>query len=278
MTNWLVNGQRGGHLSPEDRGLAYGDGLFETIALRAGEWRFLDLHFERLHAGCQRLGFSPPDRKLLLEELGLAADGCRDGTAKLIITRGVGPRGYRPPPHATPTRVVGVSATGESVGQSWRDGIRVRYCTTPLSENPRLAGLKTLNRLDQVLARAEWAGSEIAEGLMKTGQGHVVCGTMSNLFIVDDGVLRTPSLQRCGVSGIMRHVVLEEARSLGIATRECELDEQDVARAQELFVSNSQQGIGPIVRIENHVREPGPVTHALMAALASRGVRECAGA
>ena len=267
MTHWLVNGQPDGHLSPEDRGLAYGDGLFETIALRVGEWRFVDLHFERLHAGCERLGISPPDRNLLLAELGQAAAGCRHGTAKLIITRGVGPRGYRPPPNVCPTRIVGVSAAGEAVGQSWRDGIRVRYCTTPLSENPRLAGLKTLNRLDQVLARAEWTTPEIAEGLMKTGQGHVVCGTMSNLFIVDDGVVRTPSLQRCGVSGIMRHVVLEEARSLGIATQECELGETDVSRAQELFVSNSQQGIGPIVRVENDTRESGTVTKALMAAL-----------
>ncbi len=277
MTNWLVNGQRDGVLSPADRGLAYGDGLFETIALRGGRLRFVDYHFDRLVAGCTRLGIPAPDLSQLTRELEVARQDCRDGTAKIILTRGLGPRGYRPPEIVEPTRVISVTATDSSAAQPWSSGIRVRLCTTSLSENPALAGMKTLNRLEQVIARAEWHTPDIAEGLMMTAAGHVVCGTQSNLFLVRHGTLLTPPVNRCGVSGVMRRVILEEAGRLGIAVQTPVVTVAALATATELFVSNSLQGIGPIVRWNDESRATGKLTRSLMAALVQRGVQECAG-
>jgi len=277
VTSWLVNGQRDGHLSPADRGLAYGDGLFETIALRAGRLRFLDYHFDRLVAGCKRLGIPAPDCSQLTRELEASRQDCRDGTAKIIITRGLGPRGYRPPEVVAPTRLVSVTAADSSAAQAWSSGIRVRLCTTSLSENSALAGMKTLNRLEQVMARAEWRTPDIAEGLMMTEAGHVVCGTQSNLFLVRHGTLLTPPVDRCGVSGVMRRVILEEACRLGIAVQTPVVTVAALAMATELFVSNSLQGIGPIVRWNDESRATGELTRSLMAALVQRGVQECAG-
>ena len=275
MTNWLVNGQREG-VPPADRGLAYGDGVFETIALRDGGWRFLDYHLERLHAGCGRLGFAPPDTDRLTDELHLARDGARHGTGKIIVTRGAGRRGYGPPPEPRPMRVVGVSPTDARSAGAWSHGIRVRFCLTPMSENASLAGLKTLNRIDSVLARAEWDSPDIKEGLMLTSQGNVACGTMSNFFVVQRDSLLTPALDTCGVHGIMRRVILEEAQSLGIPARELPMSREYVAAATELFVCNSLHGIGPITECEGRPREIGELTTRLMEALAARGVAECA--
>lgn len=278
MTSWLVNGQRDGRVSPADRGLAYGDGLFETIALRAGRLRFLDYHFERLVSGCERLGIPAPDTDQLTQELNLAGQDCRDGTAKIIITRGLGPRGYRPPAAVEPTRVVGVMPADGSVAPAWCSGIRVRLCATRLGENTGFGGLKTLNRLEQVMARNEWHRPEIAEGLMMTDSGHVVCGTMSNLFLVRDHTLMTPSVDRCGVRGVMRRVILEEAERLGMPIRKPLITVATLSTATELFVSNSLQGIGPVTGWNDETRAVGKVTRALMAALVQRGVQECAGA
>lgn len=275
---WLVNGQRDGRLSPADRGLAYGDGLFETIALRAGQLRFLDYHLERLVSGCERLGIPVPDTDQLTQELQLAGRDCRDGTAKIIITRGPGPRGYRPPVAVEPTRVVGVTPADAGVASAWCGGIRVRFCATPLSENTAFGGMKTLNRLEQVMARNEWRTPDIAEGLMMTDGGHVVCGTMSNLFVVSDRALLTPSVNRCGVRGVMRRVIMEEAEQLGIAVSESVITPAMLSAATELFVSNSLQGIGPVTSWNDESRNVGEITCALMAALVQRGVHECAGA
>lgn len=276
MANWLVNGDKEERLSPDDRGLAYGDGLFETIALRDGKWRFLDLHLERLLSGCKRLGIPAVDPELIRCELDLAAESAREGTGKVMITRGSGARGYRPPDPPSPTRVIAVTQRQETTSPAWLDGVRVRYCKTPLSENPVLAGMKTLNRLEQVLARAEWSSPDIAEGLMMTCKGHVICGTMSNLFLVDEDTLLTPALDRCGVRGIMRRVILEEAVALGIPAREGVITQASVMAAGEVFISNSQRGIGPVTLCEDQPREVGRVTRRLMTALVRRGVRECA--
>jgi 4-amino-4-deoxychorismate lyase len=279
VTTWLVNGQRHGMVTPEDRGLAYGDGLFETIALRAGDFRFLDYHFERLALGCRRLGLPSPDGQLLREELHTAAAGAVHGTAKVVITRGSGPRGYAPPPAPVPTRIVGVTpASAGPPGGAWHRGIRVRFCATVLGENPALAGLKTLNRLEQVLARAEWDLPAVAEGLMMTAGGEVICGTSSNLFLVSGGNLLTPVLDRSGVSGVMRRVVMEAADEAGLAVREARLGRVDVDAAEELFMTNSLRGIAPVIALEQRQLRIGATTRKLMLALAARGVSECAGA
>lgn len=278
MSTWLVNGRANGTVSPDDRGLAYGDGLFETIAVRDGDFRLLDYHLERLQRGCERLGLPAPDPQQLREELQRAAGGCRAGTGKIIITRGCGPRGYRIPQETVPTRVVGVSGASDDALPDWSSGIHVRLCHTLCSENPALAGIKTLNRLEQVLARAEWTAPDIAEGLMRTADGALIGGTMSNLFAVAAGRLLTPSLASCGVHGVMRRAVMETAAEAGIAVREIRLTWPMLQGAEELFVCNSLRGIGPITRLEDRDYAIGPTTRQLIGTLAERGISECAGA
>ena len=278
MTQWLVNGLPNGTVSAEDRGLAYGDGLFETIALRGGEFRLLNFHLQRLQTGCERLAIPPPEAGLLRAELNQLAGGRIGGTGKIIMTRGCGPRGYRAPAQIQATRLVGFFPAGPASHPSWRDGVRVRWCLTPVADNPALAGLKSLNRLEQVLARSEWDDDGITEGLMSTTQGQVIGGTMSNLFMVDEGELLTPDLSRCGIRGVMRRLILEVANELGINTQERPIDAVKLAAAQEVFLSNSLHGIGPVIRLGDQPLAIGPVTSRLMLALAERGISECAAA
>jgi len=270
---WLVNGRPARAVAADDRGLAYGDGLFETIAVRDGCLRFREYHLERIGAGCTRLGFRfPGAAEAEIERL---AGGSVYGIVKLIVTRGRGPRGYTPPAAPAPTRIVGLLPAVPPPRRNAAEGVRVRYCGTALAESPALAGLKALGRLEQVLARAEWSDPEIAEGLMCTAGGAVTCGTISNLFIVSSGVLETPALDRAGVRGVMRRIILEQAVRLGIASRRRRIDRARLAAADEVFVCNSQFGIWPVREVEGRVWRVGPVTRRLMHALAACGVTEC---
>ena len=272
-----MNGGKSLCVDPADRGLAYGDGVFETIAIRNGQPRLLKYHLDRLQRSCEQLGFSSPQRDLLVEELSALSRGELHAVGKIIVTRGAGPRGYRPPQRLRPTRVIGVEATSPKRNGAARNGIRVRSCSTRLGCNPALAGIKTLNRLEQVLARAEWSDPEIAEGLMQNLAGDVIGGTMSNLFAVIDGGIRTPALDECGVRGVMRQFVLETARELCIDTAETRLTVDILRSAQELFLTNSQFGIWPVVEWEGTSYAVGPCTRQLLEALAQRGIEECAG-
>ena len=158
----------------------------------------------------------------------------------------------------------------------WIAGVATRYCTTPVSINPHLAGLKTLCRLEQVLARQEWTGGEVAEGLMLNPDGQVIGGTRSNVFAVLGGKVVTPSLERSGVLGVMRKRVMQACVEAGISISEAVLLPSEVTRADELFLTNSQFGIWPIRQLEDSQLSIGDTTRRLMDQLARSGVQECA--
>lgn len=202
MLDW-VDGRPAAELSVRDRGLAYGDGLFETLAVRAGTPRLLERHLARLEEGCRRLAI-PLDTAALRQELLAFCAALGDGVAKLIVTRGEGLRGYAPPAEASPRRILSGSPRPAYPERHWQQGVRLFACRTRLAEQPLLAGLKHLNRLEQVLARAEWSDAGHAEGLMLDVHERVVEGVFSNLLLVLDGTLVAPDLRRCGVAGVMR--------------------------------------------------------------------------
>ena len=276
MADWLIDGRPARQVDIEDRGLAYGDGLFETIAIRDGRPRFLDRHLARLARGCEVLGLAAPDPGLVAKEIDQLAVGRERASAKLILTRGPGPRGYAPPPGARPTRALGVFEAGRQDPGPARSGARLRYCWTAVSESPALAGLKTLNRLDQVLARAEWDDPGIDEGLMRAPDGRVVCGTMTNLFVVIDEQLCSPALDRAGIAGVMRELVLQAAEDHGELVVIRDIGMQELEQASECFVCNSQIGLWPVRSIDAAAYPVGPVTRTLRRALAELGVSECA--
>jgi 4-amino-4-deoxychorismate lyase len=274
MLECLVDGEISDRILSADRGFQYGDGLFETIAIRAGECRFFNEHFERLVAGCGRLGIPAPPEAELLADVHELSDGLEHGTLKIILTRGAGQRGYRAPEPCRPTRIVGVQSTTPASAPI--SGVCVRYCATTISRNVLLAGMKTLNRLEQVMARSEWATPEIAEGLMLDDQGHVICGTMSNLFVVRAGELCTPDLSECGIHGIMRRITISAARSEGIAVRETALTKADIAGADDIFLTNSLIGIWPVNQLEEQKYSRSEISKAVAAGLFAVGVEECA--
>ncbi len=246
MRCW-VNGIAEPNVSAADRGLQYGDGLFETMSVRQGRIVLLERHLARLAVGCERLGIPAVSAAELHRELQRAAGDPDVGVVKLIVTRGSQARGYRPGPQALPTRII-AAFPAPDYPQAWAlQGVHVRVCALRLSEQPRLAGLKHLNRLEQVLARQEWSERVPQEGLLLDAAGRVIGGTMSNVFAYIDGQLVTPSLERCGVAGVMREAVLALAASRGMACRQRDLPLPELLRAGEIFLTNSLIGIWPVI-------------------------------
>src|SRR5574340_259088 len=185
----LVNGVPGDAIAATDRGLAYGDGVFRTFVVRGGRPLHWQRHYSRLHGDCAALGISCPDEAVLRAELAQAAERAPDCIAKITVTRGLGQRGYALPSPANPTRIVAISALPHYPPDFAGRGVKAHLCKLRLGFQPALAGIKHLNRLENVLARAEWSDAAIAEGLLLDTEGNVIEGTMSNLFIVEHGAL-----------------------------------------------------------------------------------------
>jgi len=263
----LINGESSDLIAATDRGLHYGDGVFETIAIRNGRPQFWPAHMERLLDGCARLGIPVPDVTLLAAETAALCEDSERAVLKIIITRGSGGRGYRPPESAQPQRILMRYPWPEHTIPD--EGITVRRCATPLGCNPVLAGIKHLNRLEQVVARSEWSDDTIHEGVMCDTEGYVVEGTMSNLFAVRDGVLLTPDLANCGVAGIMRQQILALAGQLSIWCEFQRFKYEALQTMDEIFVTNSIIGIWPVARMEERTFPRGTVTGHLKEALVS---------
>jgi len=255
----LVNGAPASTVSVLDRGLSYGDGLFETIRFVDGEAPLWSRHMARLREGCGRLRLPLPEAETLWREAASVASGIAQAVVRITVTRGVGERGYAPPPTPAVTRIVAGFEAPAMRGDVYQSGLRVRWCETRLAVQPALAGLKHLNRLEQVLARAEWSDPAIGEGLVCDMEGRVIAGTMTNLFAVLDGVLVTPVLDRCGVAGVARAEILAAWPGAHAA----ELRPKDLLRASEVFLSSSVRGILPVQAVGDTVYGPGPVTRAL---------------
>jgi 4-amino-4-deoxychorismate lyase len=156
------------------------------------------------------------------------------------------------PPHAQPGAPADVGA---------------RWCSLRLARQPRLAGIKHLNRLENVLARAEWDDPAIAEGLLCDDSGAVIGGVMSNLFWIRDGELFTPDLSECGVAGVARARLLRGAARLGISAHIVRLPPAAILAADEIMISNSIIGVRRIARLDDVAWPPAGWTETLKTAL-----------
>jgi 4-amino-4-deoxychorismate lyase len=242
--NAWINGRKSARIDYRDRGLQYGDGVFETMRVRRGQIRLMQYHVERLDMSCRQLDIAGPSLRALRRELARIAALRSEGVLKLIVTRGASSsRGYRPTGRERCTRILALHALPKTVLADGSTPARVRLCATPLGLNPRLAGIKTLNRLESVLARAEWSDARIWEGLMRDVDENIVCGTMSNLFLRRGSSLMTPVLDRCGVAGVMRRWILETADGLRLSPVERRIRWQDLSEAEEVFMSNAVVGL-----------------------------------
>jgi len=259
--------------SLSNRGLQYGDGLFETVAVKAGLPRLWQAHRLRLARGLEQLQLA--DQELDWESLeaavATAAAAQGEGSLKLVVTAGEGPRGYAR--GGAPLRW-GISSSEPPARPLhwWRDGVELYLCKTRLGKNPALAGAKHLNRLEQVLARAEWSDPAIADGLMLDSDDQVICTTMANLFVVQEGRLITPDLGTSGVLGVMREQIEREAAAIGLVMAVEMLELGQLLASDEVFITNSLIGLWPVVRIAQQRFLVGPVATALQQRIASEAL------
>ncbi len=262
----LHNGKPTTAVPLANRGFAYGDGLFETIKVVDGCAQFLNEHLRRLQRDCARLDIDL-DRIALEREVVSLLAAHSDGVLKVVVTRDSALRGYAAVSRAQGERFLLFYPQRFSDDARARDGVAVRLCRQRLSEQPALAGMKHLNRLEQVRARAEWSDSSVAEGLMLDTADRLVEGTMSNLFLVHAGRVMTPRLHRCGVAGVIRHVILHALSEHRAPVIETDLTLNDLYLADEVFLSNSLIGIWPVRKIECIHKAIGAVAIAFQTAL-----------
>lgn len=257
MLECLVDGEISDRVSVADRGLQYGDGLFETIAVVAGQPRLWQGHMDRLSMGCEQLGFPVTPQSVLLRELKTVTAGQSNCVVKIIMTRGISGTGYAPGKSAETNRVVSSYTWPVLAGDPATLGIRARMCHLRLGIQPALAGLCHLNRLEQVTARAEWDDPSIHEGILLDREDHVISAISSNVFLVYSGRLLTPRLDRCGVRGVMRGAILNAFRER-CEQRRLMLDM--LPEADEVFLCNAVHGVLPVTRIDHWEYGIGPVT------------------
>jgi 4-amino-4-deoxychorismate lyase len=224
---------------------------------------------ERLLAGCIRLGI-PVDGleerfNTDLKDL-LSINPYHAAVLKLTVTRGSGPRGYFPLKAPKLTTITALSEAADFT-QKAQNGVALRWCSTPLSINPLLAGMKHLNRLEQVLARQEWDSPDISEGLMKDSDGYLVEGTMSNLFWCKQGQVYTPELDRCGVAGVLRQTIIDIAAAQLQPVNIGRFTDMALSSAEEVFICNSLIDVWPVVRLDDKSWKIGPITQQLQTLL-----------
>ena len=260
----LVNGVRSEQLPADDRGLAYGDGLFETFRVSNGRVTLEDLHFQRLQRGAERLRLSI-DVSELRREVAEVSSTLSEGVLKLTVTRGSGPRGYLLPEPQRPVRIIQTGPLPAYLDAYQRDGVRLFRCKTTLARQPLLAGIKHLNRLEQVLARAEWSDPNIAEGLLSDTEGAIIEGTMSNVFLRIDGGWVTPDLSQSGVQGVMRDYLIQNIREAGQPVSVRRIDQRELASCSEWFCCNSVMGVWPVVAMGEMEWPIGAATRTVQA-------------
>lgn len=283
MSYWYRDGQPIDSIPVTSRAFQYGDGLFETVAIRDGEARLWDLHVERLQDSCARLGLPAPSAEKLggalrtaLEDANGQADIDTDYcVAKIVLSAAPTARGYSRTASADTDLLVGVFAASRPDASRLASGVITRRCVIPVAQQPALAGIKSLNRLEQVLARAEWDNPEIFDGLMCDADDNLICGTMSNVFAYRNNAWTTPRLDRGGVAGVMRRHILDVLRENG---RPCAVEAisfEKFLAADEVFLCNSQFGVLPVVSCESSQWSVGPETQNVCTLLAQSGVEEC---
>lgn len=251
-TRNFVGSDRVDAIPADDRGLAYGDGLFETLRVHRGEVPWWGAHWARLAHGADRLRIALPDHQQVRDEamalLDEHVDDGADGVLKLLLTRGSGGRGYAPPSDGMPTWMLSRHSLPCAPPDA---GLQVQWCETRLAWQPLLAGLKHCNRLEQVLARAECQAAGTDEGLVCDHDGNVISATSANLFVLHEGHWLTPLLDRCGVAGVCRRQLMQP-----LDAREARLDRAMVEAADAIFLCNAVRGILPVAALDGRRWSP----------------------
>ena len=254
----LINGLKLDTISARDRGLAYGDGRFTTVAVREGKVLQWPAHLARLQQTNSRLGMVEPDWELLARELETLVAGEQQCVAKVMLTRGEGGRGYDGSECQQTTRILSLAPFPAQYAQWRQEGINLLVCRQRIGDAPMLAGLKTLNRLEQVLLKSELVSRGAVEGVVLSSRGVLVEGVSANLFWRRGKTVFTPDLARCGVDGIMRRQVMAMLKQMSIELRVVEAPLESLWQAEEVWLTNTLMGVVPVIGIEDK-QYPAPV-------------------
>ena len=259
----LINGIFKKNISVLDRGLAYGDGVFETMCWRVSKSHKLQIygveywerHLERLKMGCDKIKLPMPSKALLnsyknkILKKSLESE-INQGVLKIIITRGVGGRGYKYESNLKPT-IIFLSFPAKTIDKKhYNIGVKVKLCKTDILENKRISGIKHLNRLDSVIARSEWDDNYF-EGLFVDKSGNLLEGTMTNIFFIKNKVLYFPKLRSCGIEGIMSQVVKDKTNFFFKGLKECNLKFSKIKNFDAMFLTNSVIKVMPVKYLDN---------------------------
>ncbi len=260
----LVNGVPGDQVSILDRGLQFGDGLFETLAVIRNRPCLWQAHVARLASGCARLGMAMPDPALLEQESRELISSHEQAVLKIIITRGSSARGYAPA-HGPVTRILSLFSWDGPASES----VWVNIASRRLGLNPTLAGLKHLNRLEQVLARQEMPG-DVQESILLDIKDRVTEGIAANIILQQGERLLTPALNECGVAGVTRQLVLDTAAGMGMTVEKTEVQREALLSADALYLTSSLLGIRPVQGILQEDWRPALAQHPVIEAAQSR--------
>ncbi|MEL4244322.1 aminodeoxychorismate lyase [Shewanella xiamenensis] len=255
-----VNGVSQASIAPMDRGLAYGDGLFATMRSSECDILFFEQHQARLMAGAARLGFDWQMSPALAEQLGTLAAQYPHHCIKLMITRGVGGRGYTPPEQVNVTEIVSVHPIPAHYTAWQHQGIRLKTSAIQLGHQPLLAGIKHLNRLEQVLIKSKPLPQGYDDWLVLDCMGKVIESSMANIFFIKGNQVVTPSLERCGVAGVIREQVM-----LALLAQQMNIDclpfgAERLVEFDSAFITNSILGVVDVLAIDSHSFKPSPLT------------------
>ena len=205
-----------------------------------------DEHLKRLERGCIKLNIAVPDKNLLKNEVSALINTESQGVIKIIISRGQGGRGYKILENIAPTRIISLYPWPNHYDENSTSGVKTRICKYRYAKNPFLAGIKHLNRLEQILARSEWNDNSIAEGIVMDSENYIIEGTMSNIFCIIGKTLYTPDLSACGIEGIVRGKIIELASNLKFNVEIKKIPLGFLMNAEEIFMCNSIIGVWPV--------------------------------
>jgi len=246
----LLNGEWAESCPLNDRGLMYGDGVFRTLRLENGVPTWWSDHIAKLSDDCERLKLPAPTESEWLEDVAKLAVRQPNATVKLVVTRGIGLRGYQPPLPAVGNRIA-MAYPPTTMDREADLGIAVRVCRLRLGNQPHLAGIKHLNRLENVLARMEWDDPAISEGVLLGEDGRVIGGTSSNIFVQNGRALLTPRLDRCGIAGVARARLIRSAVKAGFNVDITDISLAQVLAADAVYFCNSLVRLRWVNRLEN---------------------------
>ncbi len=265
---YLINGDFNQTISPLDRGFAYGDGIFRTMVIRNGVPASWPLHYQKLVADCAVIGIVCPSAELLMSDLQQLFSPEEIAVAKIMITRGEGERGYAPPAVTMPLRVIIKSALPQYAEANYMAGVYLHVCETRLAHQTKLAGVKHLNRLENVMARMEWQDDTLFDGLLLDQQGNVIECTMSNIFARLGDKLITPDLSQCGVAGITRQRIIGLAATLDLSIEVTQLPLTRLLQADEVIICNSLYGAFQVNKVSDQTWSQQTLAATIRKALA----------